>query len=451
MSYHALLKAEQVSFQEDARYLTAGTIKQTCGFVLFISCRALDTPEMLKQCLPVTRQTECPFILVKNQNLQYQLNSGSFGNEIAGKVLSLYPADRSTLSILIKELVGLTTQLKGPQIINAQRLSQVVYIQKAEKHTDGFRYSMPKPRDIPYSIPLIYLKKEKPNRLLGNYYLPVQLLGATPKGKIFKAINLRKLKFEWCLIKQGNAVALDDQFDRDMKDRLKWQKAVLERIKDKVYTPGYLDYFEKAENTYLVIDYVEGKSLGQEVRNAMKGTTVWKEFPIHKKEQLLNWYQQAVGLVDSIHQEGFVHRDITDSNFMIGNDGRLCIIDFELSYSLREQQPDPPYLLGTFGYASPEQLHYQYPDIRDDVYSLGALLSFVLTGCQPYEFLNTPLTVVRSKIVRLTGSDLLATLVCRCIQPTRKARASLSAIKEAITIYLENLAQRKYETSTMAV
>jgi hypothetical protein len=82
VSYHSALKAEGIPYKEDEKSLNAGVIVSTCGLAVFVSCRTIDTPVMLKQCLPFLKKHKYPFRLIKNQNLQYKLNSGIFGKSI---------------------------------------------------------------------------------------------------------------------------------------------------------------------------------------------------------------------------------------------------------------------------------------------------------------------------------------------------------------------------------
>jgi serine/threonine protein kinase len=335
-------------------------------------------------------------------------------------------------------------------VVDAQQVSNVLYVQRTEMIGDGIKLSMPNPKSIPFPISKQYLKKTRQKSILGSYYLPVQVLRTSPKGNIFKGINLRRLAFDWCLIKQGHPVAFDDHFNRDMKDRLLWQKEVITLLQDKLCTPPYVDYLEKGETSYLILGFAEGESLGKNIRSMLSGTD-WKTLMPDQKIQVLQWYLQALSLVEKIHDQGIVHRDITDSNFIIMKDGQLCIIDFELSYSLISQQPHPPFLLGTLGYASPEQLQYQYPDFKDDVYSLGALLSFMLSGCPPHEFLNTGAKVINAKLARLTGSYYLSELVGKCLQASRKDRPAPALLKDSIQKYLNTLTQINHETIAMAL
>src|SRR3546814_12724432 len=68
--------------------------------------------------------------------------------------------------------------------------------------------------------------------LIGNSYLLVQQMFCSQKMRIYKGINLAKLLFSWCLIKQGFADIPIDGFGRTGADHLFWQKTVLNGLHD---------------------------------------------------------------------------------------------------------------------------------------------------------------------------------------------------------------------------
>ncbi len=172
------------------------------------------------------------------------------------------------------------------------------------------------------------------------------MIRSSAKGDIYKGVNIKGWDFNWCLIKQGKPSALDDHFGRDMKDRLLWQKEVLEDIAGNVPTPRFLDFFERHDHSYLVMEYAEGEPLGQKVIEVLQGRT-WLGLKTDEKKQLLRWYMETLKITEKVHQKGYVHRDISDMNFIILKDNSLCIIDFELSYCLSRKKPAAPFVLGT--------------------------------------------------------------------------------------------------------
>ena len=86
-----------------------------------------------------------------------------------------------------------------------------------------------------------------------------------------------------------------------------------------------------------------------------------------------------------IHKAGFVHRDVKPENVMISNEGRVVLIDFNVSRTVKEGKKKDTVVAGTIGYMSPEQYGVGQSDPRADVYSVGVLLNVMLTGCHPSE------------------------------------------------------------------
>lgn len=445
-AFAPLLKNEKIAYRRVNHHLVVGDSPIRPGWILYISCKTADTINLVPLILDTLKKNKASFSLIKDQLLQYALNAGAFGNSEVGKVFSIYPASANQAIALASELSRLTDKFTGPVIPEALKLGNTVYAQFATAGTGEemiFKSHADTLKENPFDIPKQFRGRHKKRAILGKYYVPVQLLSTSPKGDIFKAINLKNLAFNWCLIKQGKPSALDDQFNREMKDRLLWQKEVLDIISDQVITPKVIDYFEDDDSGYLVMDYVEGTNFGHLIFDQHNGAT-WPELSNAVKIQLLERYQKAIDIVIAIHQLGFVHRDITDSNFIVLPDGNLCIIDFELSYHMESQRPNPPFILGSQGYAAPEQLQYAVPDPKEDVYSMGALLCYLLSGLQPIHFIHENQNITTAKLHRLSKNPELTQLISRCLHQDRKSRPGLQALKAGISAYLLTLKQENY-------
>ncbi|MBR6563237.1 MAG: serine/threonine protein kinase [Clostridia bacterium] len=85
-----------------------------------------------------------------------------------------------------------------------------------------------------------------------------------------------------------------------------------------------------------------------------------------------------------LHGQGIVHRDIKPENVMIDKNGRVVLIDFNASRVHKSASRDTV-VMGTVGYASPEQMGIAQSDSRTDIYALGVLLNVMLTGRHPCE------------------------------------------------------------------
>lgn len=90
--------------------------------------------------------------------------------------------------------------------------------------------------------------------------------------------------------------------------------------------------------------------------------------------------------LDVLHNNNIVHRDIKPENIIISDAGRIVLIDLNISRKISTNTKDTV-IMGTVGYASPEQLGVTSSDARADIYAMGVLLNVMLTGKHPSETL----------------------------------------------------------------
>lgn len=88
----------------------------------------------------------------------------------------------------------------------------------------------------------------------------------------------------------------------------------------------------------------------------------------------------------TLHQMNIIHRDITDTNILITHDGMVKIIDFGISRFPRQDASHDTELLGTEGYAAPEQFGFHQSNPQTDIYAVGVLFNVLLTGMLPADF-----------------------------------------------------------------
>ncbi len=89
---------------------------------------------------------------------------------------------------------------------------------------------------------------------------------------------------------------------------------------------------------------------------------------------------QLCTALEFIHNMGIIHRDITPSNVMLSDDGIVKLIDFDIARKFKDSAPNDTRILGTEGFAAPEQFGFEQTTARTDIYSLGVLLNYLLTG-----------------------------------------------------------------------
>ena len=83
-----------------------------------------------------------------------------------------------------------------------------------------------------------------------------------------------------------------------------------------------------------------------------------------------------------LHKNGYVHRDVKPENVLVRPDGEAVLVDLNISRKVAVAGRDTV-IMGTVGYASPEQLGLTQSDARTDIYACGVLLNVMLTGKHP--------------------------------------------------------------------
>nr|WP_218170537.1 bifunctional protein-serine/threonine kinase/phosphatase [Pseudomonas gingeri] len=103
--------------------------------------------------------------------------------------------------------------------------------------------------------------------------------------------------------------------------------------------------------------------------------------PLAQWQELARRTLQAVGM---LHRRNILHRDIKPENLHLGSDGELRLLDFGLAYCPGLSEEPSQELPGTPSYIAPEAFDGQAPDIRQDLYSVGVSLFYLLTGHYPH-------------------------------------------------------------------
>lgn len=140
--------------------------------------------------------------------------------------------------------------------------------------------------------------------------------------------------------------------------------------------------YELPDCVAVVLDYVPGPTLEQVV--AERGRL--------QQNEAVNLAQQICEAVQELHRLGILHRDLTPANIIVADDG-AHIIDLGIARPLTDtaNRNRDTTALGTYGFASPEQYGFAPTDVRSDIFSLGRILGFMLTGVYPDDTRYTPL------------------------------------------------------------
>ncbi|MCI0341419.1 MAG: bifunctional serine/threonine-protein kinase/formylglycine-generating enzyme family protein [Planctomycetales bacterium] len=148
---------------------------------------------------------------------------------------------------------------------------------------------------------------------------------------------------------------------------------------------AYHDFGVSGDLYFLVMEYVEGRSVGDLI----------KERRAVKIEESLRIIEEAARGLSAAHKKGIVHRDIKPDNILIAPDGHVKVADFGLAHDpgASASFSGSGDIVGTPYYISPEQIDCLDVDGRADIYSLGATIYHLVTGKRPFEG-QTPMEVL---------------------------------------------------------
>ena len=143
---------------------------------------------------------------------------------------------------------------------------------------------------------------------------------------------------------------------------------------------GVSSYFDANDTSYFVMDYIEGISFKSYIGNAGGRVSV---------DEALNIMIPVLRALTAVHQEGFIHRDVTPDNIYISKDGNVKLLDFgSARYSIGDKSKSLDVILKV-GYAPKEQyIRRGRQGPYTDVYSCAACLYAALTGVLPPESLE---------------------------------------------------------------
>lgn len=138
------------------------------------------------------------------------------------------------------------------------------------------------------------------------------------------------------------------------------------------HLPRVVETYDLPDQLVIVREYVYGSSLATCVANAGRmGQTA--------AARVVADVCDAIAI---LHEQGIVHRDVSPKNVILSPRGAI-LIDLGIARAYVEGAQRDTTRLGTWGFASPEQYGFAQTDGRSDVYSVGCLLGYMLTGLTP--------------------------------------------------------------------
>ncbi len=186
------------------------------------------------------------------------------------------------------------------------------------------------------------------------------------------------------------------------------------------------EFDEQEGRQYLVMEYVEGRSLEDLLRGAQL-----------EREEVISILRQVAGALDYAHRKGVIHRDVKPANILVQPDGKVKLTDFGIA-KIVGQAITQATSLGTFDYVAPEQVR-AFKDVTAaaDQYSLAVVAYRMLYGRLPGEasahahFQNTPLPFPTYEVLKKGLAEGPGARFSTCTEFVESLAKSLSVSPEA--------------------
>lgn len=203
------------------------------------------------------------------------------------------------------------------------------------------------------------------------------------------------------------------------KKSLKYECYILSKLENK-NIPYVIELIDEDDYTAFIYEYIEGTTLDELIE---------KNFPLDYSK-IVDIFLKLLDIFNYIHglTPCLIYRDLKPSNIIICND-EVYLIDFGAvveGYS----NVIPKDSVGTLGFCAPEQLKGANASVKSDIYSLGAILNYMITGIDPTKppYENGNLNDIYNKRYISLG-----TIIDKCMNIDEKKRYSnVNAIKSEL-------------------
>lgn len=387
------------------------------GWKLHIPATVLTASLVLERVGPLLQSHQTLFKApVSLQELE-RINCGLYyGYSQVGKFITVYPRTTAEAVMLARSLHRITCDIPAPSVpydLKFRPTSRLYYrygsFTLLEKGcADGTRaFAIRDPdgnlvadrRDSEDAMPDWVSDPFRKRRAqhgdetiespLRTSFRAFRALSQRGKGGVYMAVNFIASPACLCILKEGRKDGETGFDGRDGYWRIKHEEHVLRALYSKgVKVPRIYSSFEAEKNYYLVIEHIEGESLGKWLGKKKRRLSV---------ARALRYGVELSTLMSGIHDAGWVWRDCKLANIIRTKDDRLRPLDFEGACPVNQPDAMP---WGTPSFVPPEWRDESREQSRvpEDLYALGVNIYFLLTGCLPDSAPLLPIEKLRRNV-----------------------------------------------------
>ncbi len=214
--------------------------------------------------------------------------------------------------------------------------------------------------------------------ILKERYRIKKKLGEGGMSTVYLASDERLKGKEWAIKEMRQT----GQQNEEMTVQFRQEAEMLSKL-NHPSLPKIIDYFSEGNKNYLVMEYIEGEVLESFIE---------KRTDFIAEEDIKKIAIELCGVMEYLHSQNppVIYRDLKPANIIITGEGTIKLIDFGIARVFVPGKEKDTIVIGTPGFAAPEQYGRKQTDEKSDIYSLGATLYNIATkrdpGLSPFSF-----------------------------------------------------------------
>jgi serine/threonine protein kinase len=280
-----------------------------------------------------------------------------------------------------------------------------------------------------------------PSDLFHERYQILNQIGTGGFGAVYQARDTQ-VQQRLVAIKQINLRGLTAQEIIEATDGFNRERQFLSSLTHN-HLPRIYDHFMDAEHWYLIMEFIDGETLETYLQSMSATASLVRTLSV---DEIVDVGLQLCDVLGYLHRQlqPIIFRDLKPSNVMRTALGALYLIDFGIARYFKPGKLKDTIPLGSPGYAAPEQYGKGQTTAQADIYSLGALLYYMLSGLDPVEspFHFAPL--------RLYGTAGLAELEALIMQMVALDAQQRPSDVQVVTLELQQI-RRLYGSSEQRI